>query len=56
MYNACISIMKEFHNKLASKDKKPVLIENRYHALITALCFQDKWDILIDWLKKSLNS
>ncbi len=43
--------VKEFHNKLASKDKKLVLIENGYHALITDPRFQDKWDILIDWLK-----
>lgn len=46
-----LSAVKKFYNKLASKDKKIILIENGYHALLTDPCFQDKWEILIDWLK-----
>ncbi len=43
--------VERFYNKLASRDKKLVLIEEGYHALLTDPCFQDKWSILIDWLK-----
>lgn len=42
--------VKEFYGKLASKDKKIVLIKDGFHALLTDPSFQDKWAVLIDWL------
>ncbi len=43
--------VRDFYNKLDSKDKTFVNVEGGYHALLTDECFQDKWPILIDWIK-----
>jgi len=41
----------KFYNHIASKDKKLIIVKEGYHALITDPSFQNKWSILIDWLK-----
>ena len=47
---SCESV-KKFYKRIASKDKEIIMVENGYHALITDPSFQDKWMILINWLK-----
>jgi len=44
--------VRSFYNHLESKDKKIILVEDGYHALLTDPSFIDKWSILISWLKK----
>lgn len=43
--------VRSFYNFIGSKDKKVMLIEEGYHALIADPGFQEKWPILIDWIK-----
>jgi alpha-beta hydrolase superfamily lysophospholipase len=43
--------VRRFYNHVASKDKRIILIEGGYHSLLADPGFQDKWSILIDWLK-----
>ena len=43
--------VEKFYEKLGAKDKELHMIEEGYHALITDPSFQDKWDILLEWIK-----
>ena len=43
--------VEKFYEKLGAKDKELYVIEEGYHALITDPSFQDKWDILREWIK-----
>ena len=42
---------KRFYNHLKSKDKNLIMVEEGYHSLLSDPAFQNKWSILIDWLK-----
>ena len=44
--------VKEFYEKLSSKDKKLILIKDGFHELFTDPSFQDKWTVLIDWINE----
>jgi len=44
--------VQEFFEKLSSKDKKLEVIEGGYHELLTDPNFQNKWNVLINWLKQ----
>jgi len=43
--------VEKFHEKLGAKDKKLFIIDEGYHALMTDPSFQDKWEILLEWIK-----
>ena len=43
--------VESFYEKLGTKDKELYMIEEGYHALITDPSFQDKWDVLLEWIK-----
>jgi len=43
--------VRSFYNHIAAKDKKIVLVEEGFHSLLSDPRFQDKWNILVDWLK-----
>lgn len=42
----------EFYEKLNSEMKEIYLIEGGHHCLLTDPIFQDKWHLLIEWLRK----
>lgn len=42
--------VEKFYEKLGSDDKELHMIEGGYHALITDPSFQDKWEILLEWV------
>ena len=43
--------VEKFYEKLGAKDKELHMIEDGYHALMTDPSFQDKWDVLLEWIK-----
>ena len=43
--------VEKFYEKLGTKDKELYIIEDGYHALLTDPSFQDKWDVLLEWMK-----